>query len=91
MQIMILVSGYCVSHDTTKVSCHPPQVPIRGDGVEELVLDALVDFEFRVGLEGFPDGGFRVVTGGLGHGNISIGIAFIRIADPHHKTAADCA
>jgi hypothetical protein len=46
-------------------SSHPPQIPIRGDGDEEFVLHTL-DFECRVGFEGFPHGGLGVVAGGPG-------------------------
>ena len=44
------------------------------------MLDALVDFEFRVGFEGFPDGGFGVVTRAPG----AVGEHILEQA-PHHR------
>ena len=46
--------------------CQPFQIAIRCDGDEEFVRDALIDFEFRVGFEVFPDGGFGIVAGAPG-------------------------
>src|SRR5688572_13938988 len=38
------------------------QVPIRSDRHEQLVLDSLVDREFRMPFEVFPYRGFRIVA-----------------------------